>query len=266
MSLSFTSLIAHLLVLLLPAEGASGLAAVHDRVNHLDFGDVLHQQMVLRGGIGGSSGKARTRRAAAASSSRPPAPSAAPQPTTSGRDVLFAAATSFGLVGTALLGVTTTQRLLGGVSAPAALLAGARSGLRWGRVSAAFNGMRTAGQWRGLPDGLCSALGAAAAGAAGARAPAEVPARAAAFVTLAVGLDAGGPVALAQAKALRRWLDSELQQRREQFARTAPRPPPSAATPATPRACAGAPVAGAPPWQRLQRLIDQLNAELGHVG
>ena len=172
-------------------------------------------------------------------------------------EVAVVTAASFVFVGSTCTGLTTARALVDAQPLGAAIAAGLRSGQRWGRLSAGFSGVRGACRLQRLPDPLCSILGAAAAGALGATSPGAVPVRMGAYVALAIAFEAGGPQVRTLAARARRAVDDEIAVRREIFARPSPS---RSAPPAVERGAKGS----GGPFRRVQQLVDQLNAELGH--
>ena len=242
------------------AQAARDAGRVDARIDAIaQLPDALTELLALRGGGGGGT---------PAAAQEPPALAAAlaaaiehPQ---RAADVLLAAAASFTLVGvTSVGGGMATRMVLRGEPLAAAVAAGARSGQRWGRVSASFSAVRTTGTMQAWPPVLCTSLAAAAAGAAGAATPSAAPARAAAFVLLAFALEKGAAPAATLAARAMHTIDSELEVRRELFNRPATAGP-VAAPRARGSAASGNGGASGGPLQRLQRLVDGLNAELGH--
>ena len=177
------------------------------------------------------------------------------QPT--GHDVALTTAASFALVFTSAAGISTASGVVNGASLLPALKAGAQSGQRWGRVSAGFNGGRSIAQWQGAPELAAMLIGGAIGGAAGATALSKVPVRSATFVGFVLAYELAGPHVLPLAKRGRDTLNANLARRRELFARQ------SAPKKLSGGASDGA-SGGGPPWVRVQRFVDGLNAELGH--
>ena len=174
---------------------------------------------------------------------------------TSARDVLTNTCISFALVFSTASTIAAQRSLASGSSVASALTAGLKTGQRWGRVSAGFNGGRAAAQWQGAPAVACTIIGAAAGGAAGASSLSQIPQRAALFSSLALCVEHALPPAVERG---RMFIDAELKARRELFARST--------THARPQLRGTAAAANEPPapLKRLRRFVDGLNAELGH--
>ena len=186
-----------------------------------------------------------------------------PTRATSGLDVLTMAAASFALVcPVSTLFAATGQALRGAPSASAARM-GLAEGLRWGRVSATFSGLTSSGQWQRWPERRSLVVAAAGAGAAGAGSLSAAPVRAAAFAGLALAIETGGPSARLLGERIVRAVDAELLERQAQFARGTVHGADSSSSVSVRLRDAGGGEGG--PWQRLQRLVDQLNRELGHA-
>ena len=235
------------------AEAAASSGCVGVTIESIDeLPSAINKLLEMRGGGNGGGGSTRLR-----SSDQQQ------EETLTMTRILVLTAASYGFAGGLGVSVTAPLKLLQGTPPATALRDGLRFGGRLAKVSASFTGVRSLAQqeltccydFGRLSEPIASVLGAAAAGAVGATSRADVPIRAAAFVAIAIAFESGAPKqAMHQLRKLGRAFEGELAQRREQFARPAVR--------------LEQPVEGAGlnPIKRIQRLVDGLNAELGHVG
>lgn len=173
----------------------------------------------------------------------------------SAADVATTTGIAFALVFSTAAPIATTMRMRAGQALGPSLRAGLISAQRWGRVSAAFNGGKLAARWHGVHDVACTAVGAALGGAAGSTSLAQMPHRSALFLVLAVGAEHGIPPLVRRTRSA---ISAEMKARQEIFLRVPPQPKPS-----LPRAHPSNDATG--PLERVKRMVDRLNRELGHT-